>query len=1118
MFTMNKKRLITAICVSWMVAQASAQVSLETVFSGPFSEPYGVAVDLATNDYFVTDSANHRIVKYDSVQDEFGNFAGLPGSAGSANGAGVSARFFNPQGIATATRGGVRGLVVSDSGNHTIRFISLNGAVTTIGGSAGVSGSEDGAGVDARFNSPTGLAAASDGTIYVADLLNNRIRVIAPDNSVTTLDPVLARPSDVTLDPVNNILYVADAGSNSIKRIDLNAGTPTAELIAGSASGVSGFRDSLVGTEAAFHNPRGIVYVNSIVGLLVSDTANDAIRRVYENTDLGSGIYTVERYADTPWEDLKSPMGLAVDALGNIPVVSLGTDSLVRVLLTEPQPRIANPVIGFVEFVENDLGQLISVLTPVVNSTFNNDVKILIQGESGTGGAHFNFGANANTVADPVPGVSLQAGDTYRNGLTPEQVADISSEIIIADEGPDFTIKALSAQTGRLPSEVVSARFRFQAANPVIIGDNPIDFSVANSTEGVVMYYTTDGSEPNEGSSVYAPGLALQFVGVSEVTFRIKAYKDGYFSSQTVQRVFNIQNLVTTQIGVLADYESGAGSTAVIPVEVTLAPDRRLRSLQFRFEVTPSAGAPDATDQLRLLPINATNDFAILNAPSTNAPNSSLYNLGNGVKGLAISYLGSTGMEITTSNVVAMVAVPIPPTAALGDTYTLSILNASGTEDGIQKALPITPFTSRTITVANKGYVVGDTAVSRWYNHLVGMNVLGDGDLNNNDVNNAFRASLGFNTPYSFSDIFDAMDAFPKDTATTVGGDGQIRFLDWQTILLRSLRLDSQNWTRTWVGGVRTVAASGLAGDPNFPAEEVGFSSDANFAATEDSGPAWNVQASIGGQVVENAGAGVSVSVPVYVNVKPGASLSGLQFRASVVGTLGAPQLTEEVQFQGASDLPAPILLQNDTTAIPLNQVAGAWAFEQNEFEIPLTGNQLLGHIQFVTPFGAPKGSAYQVQFANFDGAPDLDTQYEFESYSSMVWIGSPALTPISGLSDDWKLHFFNSLNNPLSGDDQDPDGDGETNMAEFLQGTNPVEFRLHQPELKKSVTDDFSLTLTWYADSNHSYVLEYQSGASGEWIEMETFAGTGSLIDFEVPAGLVGQELFRLRVVEGQD
>ena len=90
--------------------------------------------------------------------------------------------------------------------------------------------------------------------------------------------------------------------------------------------------------------------------------------------------------------------------------------------------------------------------------------------------------------------------------------------------------------------------------------------------------------------------------------------------------------------------------------------------------------------------------------------------------------------------------------------------------------------------------------------------------------------------------------------------------------------------------------------------------------------------------------------------------------------------------------------------------------------------------------------------------------------------------------------------------------------MAEFLQGTNPVEFRLHQPELKKSVTDDLSLTLTWYADSNHSYVLEYQSGASGDWIEMETFAGTGSLIDFEVPAGLAGQELFRLRVVEGQD
>jgi hypothetical protein len=255
------------------------------------------------------------------------------------------------------------------------------------------------------------------------------------------------------------------------------------------------------------------------------------------------------------------------------------------------------------------------------------------------------------------------------------------------------------------------------------------------------------------------------------------------------------------------------------------------------------------------------------------------------------------------------------------------------------------------------------------------------------------------------------------------------------------------------------------------------------------------------------------------VNVKPGSSLAGLQFRARVEGILGAPALSEEVSFIGNPDLPAPILLQDDTANIPLNQVAGAWAFEQNEFEIPLTGRKLLGHVRFNSPFGAPKGSAYQVRFDNFDGAPDLDTQYEFESFSAFVWIGSPALQPISNLSDDWKLHFFGSTEHPLAGEDQDPDGDGRVNLDEFIHGEDPVEFRLHQPALTQSITDDQTLNLTWYGDAAHSYVVEYQSNGAGAWNEITTLPGTGGIMEYEVPADqFTGQELFRLRRVEGLD
>ncbi len=81
-------------------------------------------------------------------------------------------------------------LYVADTENHRIAKVDLTGpkaAVTTYAGQPGVAGYLEGPRTQARFNKPYSLVAAADGTLYVADRMNNAIRSISPAGMVSTL-------------------------------------------------------------------------------------------------------------------------------------------------------------------------------------------------------------------------------------------------------------------------------------------------------------------------------------------------------------------------------------------------------------------------------------------------------------------------------------------------------------------------------------------------------------------------------------------------------------------------------------------------------------------------------------------------------------------------------------------------------------------------------------------------------------------------------------------------------------------------------------------------------------------------------------------------------------------
>lgn len=241
-----------------------------------FANPAGVAV-AGDGTIYVADYFNHRIRKITPA----GAVTTLAGStSGFADGTGATAQFDRPADVAVADDGTV---YVADRRNHRIRKVTPAGAVTTLAGST--LGFADGTGATARFNNPAGVAVAGDGTVYVADLFNHRIRKVTPSGTVTTLAGASVagfadgagatarfnNPADVAIAPDGSI-YVADFTNNRIRRVT-PSGTVT--TLAGSTPG---FADG-TGTTARFNGPVALAVAGDGT-IYVSDYTNRRIRRI----------------------------------------------------------------------------------------------------------------------------------------------------------------------------------------------------------------------------------------------------------------------------------------------------------------------------------------------------------------------------------------------------------------------------------------------------------------------------------------------------------------------------------------------------------------------------------------------------------------------------------------------------------------------------------------------------------------------------------------------------------------------------------------------------------------------------------------------------------------------
>lgn len=318
-------------------------VTVATVSSGAAGfEPTGVATDQA-GAIFLANSATHTILRAPSLEEFPGVFAGVAATPGFQNGAKLNALFDNPSFIAVNQSIGT--LYVSDANNHVIRSVqaAADGEVVTLAGS-GQPGSLDGPVLQARFNHPQGIALDETGHVWVADSANHTIRRISLQDGVVTTIAGLAGAAGLTdgagsqarfngprgiaverealaqqlerelngLPPPPVSVIVADTGNNSLRRVFEDGTVETLQATTPS----SGLTDPLeadpsfpvIRPRPLFSEPTGVA-VDTAGNIYVTEASAGRVRILLSNGQLTNAA---QRGSFT------NPQGLVITPRGRI--------------------------------------------------------------------------------------------------------------------------------------------------------------------------------------------------------------------------------------------------------------------------------------------------------------------------------------------------------------------------------------------------------------------------------------------------------------------------------------------------------------------------------------------------------------------------------------------------------------------------------------------------------------------------------------------------------------------------------------------------------------------------------------------------------------------------------
>jgi len=753
------------------VAGYAGKGSADGLGSGAlFFNPQGVAVDGAGNVY-VADSGNNtiRVITSSGVSS---TLAGTAGVIGSADGSGGSASFNQPSGIALDN---ATNLYVTDYGNSAIRKITPSGHVTTMAGSAGVTGSANAVGTNASFFHPLGIAVDIATNLYVSDNGNDLIRKISPSSNVTTLAGMAGvfgsgngmgtaefyEPEGVTVDASGNV-YVADTGNAAIRKITSGGFVSTLAGMPGSLGSADG-----TGSNALFYQPAGIA-INSASNLLyVADYFNNTIRQVSTSgvviTEAGLAGTTGSSDGASSTARFWGPQGLAVSSAGNVFIADTANSTIREMTAagvvstlagsasdgsvngTAPNARFYTPQNVVVDsstniYVADTQNSVIRKITPLgIVSIF-----------AGTAGV-FGSADGTNALFSGPQGVAVDSGGNI-------YVADTGNSTIrkINSGGTSSTLAGLAGNPGNADGTGTNAQFNGPAgvavdsANNVYVADT-WNHTIRKITPGGISstlagmagtFGSFDGT--NAGARFNCPtGVAVDASGNIYVTD---------YNNDTIRKVTSA-GVVTTLAGWAGMWGSadGSNSSALFfgPAGISVDGSGNLYVVDSGNstlrKVTPSGGNWVVSTVAGLPGVSGSMD-------GTGSGAEFYYPAGVTVSGAGYVYVADSGNNTIRSQAIppSIVTQPQSQTNVAGTTATFTVsvygstpltytwqYNTTNLAPSSSSSLMASNAGSYQVTVSNvAGQVVSSVAILTLTNSLVGTNgvfqsiaVLGNGSV-----------------------------------------------------------------------------------------------------------------------------------------------------------------------------------------------------------------------------------------------------------------------------------------------------------------------------------------------------------------------------------------------------